>query len=89
MVELEDDCLFSFKYIYGGKAYPVARIQINTNFVFNNFVRVQKQEMDLCKNVKMKGQVFTDFMFETLEGKSSKLSRINKKDEYIDVMSHL
>lgn len=60
---LSDDCLFSFKYVYREKAYPVARIQINTNFVFNNFLRVQMQEMDIAKNATTTMQVFTDFIF--------------------------
>jgi hypothetical protein len=40
---LADDCLFSIKYGWKDKMYPVARIQINTNFVFTNSLRVQQQ----------------------------------------------
>lgn len=42
-VVLSDDCLFRVKYVYQGKVYPVFRVQMNTNFIFNNFMRVQMQ----------------------------------------------
>lgn len=61
---LSDDCLLSCKYIYKNKIYPVLRIQINTNFIFNNFVRIQKQEIDIAKDFGIcEEQVFADFIF--------------------------
>ena len=70
-VGLVDDCLFTFKYIQNKSAYPVARIQLNTNFIFNNLFRVQMQEIDIVKAAKYRGQVFTDFLFQTVEGTES------------------
>lgn len=44
------------------------RIQINTNFIFNNFLRVQMQEIDFTHNVtKSNGHIFTDFLFSTVK----------------------
>lgn len=45
------------------------RIQLNTNFIFNNFLRVQMQEIDFCRNVKSKGHVFADFLFSAEKNK--------------------
>ena len=34
------------KYLQGGKAYNVIRIQLNTNFIYDSFSRVQQQDID-------------------------------------------
>lgn len=70
-IYLADDCLFSFKYVYREKIYPVMRIQLNTNFIFNCFVRVPQHEIDFCKNLTMRGHVFTDFLFLAMKGRES------------------
>lgn len=63
---LQDDCLISLKYISNKKLYPVIRIQINTNFIFNNFLRLQMQEIDIVGNASSM-YIFVDFMFEPLK----------------------
>lgn len=60
---LSDDCLFRFKYVYDKKIYPILRINLNTNFIFNNFIRVQMNEIDICKSAKVKMPIFADFLF--------------------------
>lgn len=56
------------------------RVQLNTNFVFNSFIRVPMHQIDFCKNVDTKGQTFTDFLFLPEKGKYSELSilQVNK-----------
>lgn len=68
---LSDDCLFSFKYVFNGKIYPVLRVQINTNFAFGGFCRIPMQECDLVKGVVVKGQIFVDFLFASVSGQQS------------------
>ncbi len=62
-VVLYDDFLVRFKYVYKRKVYPVIRIQVNTNFVYNAFMRVQMQEIDISKHANVNSQVFADFLF--------------------------
>lgn len=52
------------------------RIQLNTNFVFNCFLRVPMQEIDFCKNVTFKTHAFTDFLFLAVKDKYSELSKL-------------
>lgn len=42
-VILSDDFLVIIKYAYQGKAYSMLRIQLNTNFIFEKFVRAHQQ----------------------------------------------
>lgn len=51
------------------------RAQINTNFIFNNFIRLQMQEIDIVGSASSK-YVFMDIILESIEGTESELSKI-------------
>lgn len=66
-VILSDDFLVVVKYQYQGKMYNMMRIQLNSNFVHQKFVRVHQQQIDLsahCGIVNKENPMFIDFMFE-------------------------
>ena len=63
---LGDDFLVLIKYVFEGKIYSMMRIQLNTNFIFDKFVRAHQQFIDLscfCL-VDKKANMFIDFIFE-------------------------
>jgi hypothetical protein len=63
---LGDDFLVMIKYIYEGRSYSMMRIQLNTNFILDKFVRAHQQSIDLSSYclVDKKGPMFIDFIFE-------------------------
>jgi hypothetical protein len=46
-VILKDDFLIIIKYVYNKKCYSILRLQLNTNFIYDNYLRVHRQDMDL------------------------------------------
>lgn len=55
------------KYISGGRAYNMMRIQLNTNFIYDNFTRVQQQDIDTSDYAFILPQALTyiDFIFQS------------------------
>jgi len=49
-VTVGDDFLVIVKYAWGNKVFNVLRIQLNSNFVFQNFARVHQQDIDLSSH---------------------------------------
>ena len=77
---ISDDCLISLKYLYANKLYPVLRFQMNTNFIFNNFIRFQMQEIDIVSSATSK-YVFMDMIVKGIQGTYSDLSQLTMKKE--------
>ena len=47
---LKDDFLIIVKYVYEKKGYSILRAQLNTNFIYDPYFRVQRNDMDLSVN---------------------------------------
>lgn len=62
---LSDEFLLIVKYVVGGKAYNILRIQLNTNFIYQCFTRVQQQDIDTSDFALLSHDVImhVDFMF--------------------------
>ena len=58
------------------------RIQVNTNFIFNNFIRLQMQEIDIVSNASSQ-YVFVDFMLEPLKQTESDLWKLNNESKIV------
>ena len=59
-----DDILISIRHSEGSQdLYPCFRILLNTNFVTENFIRINQNELDLTRNVKPLQGFWIDFMF--------------------------
>jgi len=68
------------KYSWEKKIYNIFRIQLNTNFIFQQFVRVHQQDIDVSVHcMPDKGNItFIDFTFKEETGKS-KLAELAQK----------
>jgi hypothetical protein len=76
---LGDEFLLIVKFLLGGKAYNMMRIQLNTNFIYQCFARVQEQDIDTSDFALLdpNNMMHVDFMFE--EGKElSKLAKLEQ-----------
>jgi hypothetical protein len=52
LINLKDDFLIIVKYVHERKCYSILRTQLNTNFIYDNYLRIKRQDMDLSvKNV--------------------------------------
>jgi hypothetical protein len=74
-----DEFLVIVKYLHKKLLYNVLRIQLNTNFIFNNFARVHQHDVDIsgfC--LPQKAVTFIDLSFKQ-DPSCSKLSQLGQK----------
>lgn len=64
----------------GGKAYNMMRIQLNTNFIYQSFTRVQQQDIDTSDFALLppNGLMHADFIFQEQE-QLSKLATLEQE----------
>lgn len=69
MVLLKDDFVVIIKYVYDKKGYSILRAQLNTNFIYDQYFRVQRSDMDLSiNNAHTQNQtIFMDLMLQANE----------------------
>lgn len=62
---LKDDFVLIIKYVHEKKGYSVLRAQLNTNFIYDQYCRVQRNDMDLSANnanSKTNNTIFMDLL---------------------------
>lgn len=62
---ISDEFLLVIKYSWNKKIYSILRIQLNTNFIFQLFARIQQQDIDLSVHCALDPErtTFVDLMF--------------------------
>lgn len=64
---LKDDFVLIIKYVHDKKGFSILRVQLNTNFIYDQYCRVQRNDMDLSvNNAHSKNDtIFMDLLLES------------------------
>lgn len=67
------------KYVHDKKGYSILRAQLNTNFIYDQYCRVQRNDMDLSvNNAHSKNDtIFMDLLLQSNPYEQSDLSKLN------------
>jgi hypothetical protein len=65
--------------VYEKRGYSILRAQLNTNFIYDPYFRVQRNDMDLSVNnaYPQNETVFMDLLLEANPNECSDLSQLN------------